>query len=185
MEQQKIKMSQDELYQYLNDHDVKVIRLAELMGKTPAVIISNFRHHANAHGNPRRFSVENCRQLTEALHVIASELRGCVMKFGTEETYTNTHGRTYDPGMIKPINRVGELMNLTQLAERLLGWNKGKRTSVLSDTNSKAYGNVSKSDVLLINIEIASVAGVLDLVEVVPDKEAFDGGSSDAEENNN
>lgn len=185
MEQQKIKMSQDELYQYLNDHDVKVIRLAELMGKTPAVIISNFRHHANAHGNPRRFSVENCRQLTDALHVIASELRGCVMDVSKEKEDTNKHGRTYYPTMIKPINRVGEILNLTHLVERILGWNKGKRTSVLSDSNSRAYGNVSKSDVLLINIEIASVAGVLDLVEVVPDKEAFDGGSSDTEENNN
>lgn len=178
MEQQKIKLSQDELYQYLNDHDVKVIRLAELMGKTPQAIISNFRHHANAHGNPRRFSVENCRQLTEALRVIASELRGCVMTFGTEEKYTNNHGRTYDPGMIKPLYRVGELLNLTHLVERMLGWNKGKRTSVLTDKISKAYGNVSAADVLIINIEIASIAGVLDLVEIVPDENAFDGNNS-------
>lgn len=170
-----MKMSQDQLYKYLTDHDVKVIRLAELMGKTPAVIISNFRHHKNAHGNPRHFSVENIRQLNEALQTIAKELRGCVLTFGTNQTYTNKHGRTYDPGMIEPLNRIGELLNLTALVDRLLGWNKGKRTSVLTDKISKAYGNVSETDVMTINAEVLAVAGVLEGLEVVPDDDAFDG----------
>lgn len=173
-----MKMSQDALYKYLTDHDVKVIRIAELMGKTPASIISNFRHHANAHGNPRRFSVENCRQLTEALHVIASELRRCVMTFGTEKMYTNKHGRTYDPGLVQPMKRVGELLSLTSLVYRLLDWKEGKKMNILCSPSCKVYGNISEDDVMKINAEVLAVAGVLENVEVVPDENAFDGYTS-------
>lgn len=170
-----MKMSQDDLYKYLNEHDVKVSRIAELMGKTPQAIISNFKHHKNAHGYPRRFSVENIRLLNEALAVIARELRGCVMTFGTEQKYTNKHGRTYDPGMIEPMNRLGELMNMTGLVERLLGWSKGKKLAVFSTPASKAYGNISEADVKTINKEVLEVSGVLEGMEVVPDENAFDG----------
>lgn len=173
-EQQKIKMSQDALYKYLNDHDVKTIRIAELMGKTPAVVISNFRHHKNAHGNPRRFSVENIRQLNDALHVIAKELRGCLMTFGTDQKYTNNHGRTYDPGMIPAMNRVGEYLNLTKLTGRILHWSTEKKLNVFSAPSSKRYGNISEDDVLAVNAEVAAVAGVLECVEVQPDDNAFD-----------
>ena len=170
-----MKMSQDQLYKYLTDHDVKVIRLAELMGKTPAVIISNFRHHKNAHGNPRHFSVENIRQLNEALQTIAKELRGCVLTFGTNQTYTNKHGRTYDPGMIEPLKRLGALMNMTGMTQRLLGWNNLKKLNVFSNPSSKNYGNISETDVMTINAEVLAVAGVLEGLEVVPDDDAFDG----------
>lgn len=174
-EQKKMKMSQDELRDYLDEHDLKVARIAELMGKSPAVITSNFKHHKNAHGYPRRFSVENIRLLNEALAVIAKELRGCVMTFGTDQMYTNKHGRTYDPGLIEPMKRLGELMNLAGLTERLLGWNKGKKTSILTDSISKAYGNISEADVQAINKEVLEVSGVLEGMEVVPDENAFDG----------
>lgn len=170
-----MKMTQDQLYKYLNDHDVKVIRLAELMGKTPGVIISNFRHHNNAHGHPRRFSVENIRHLNDALRVIASELRGCVLTFGTDQKYTNKHGRTYDPGLIEPLKRVGELLSLTSLLNRLFGWSEGKKMNILCAPSCKAYGNISESDVMTINAEVLAVAGVLENVEVVPDENAFDG----------
>lgn len=178
MEQQKMKMSQDALYEYLNQHDVKVIRIAELMGKTPGVIISNFRHHKNAHGYPRRFSVENIAQLNKALDVISSELRGCVLNFGTPKKYTNKHGRTYDPGLIEPVRRIGELINITKMTKRLLGWSQNKKESVISDATSKAYGCISESDAMIINIEIKAVAGVLKDIEVVPDENAFAGNSA-------
>lgn len=182
MEQQKMKMTQDALYQYLTAHDVKVIRIAELMGKSPAVIISNFRHHKNAHGYPRRFSVENIRQLNEALGVLAKELRGCVLTFGTDQVRTNKHGRTYDPGLIAPLKRVGELMNLTHLVNRLLGWSEGKKMNIMCAPSSKAYGNISEADVMTVNAEVLAVAGVLEGVEVVPDENAFAGNASSGED---
>ena len=173
MEQQKMKMSQDALYEYLTAHDVKTIRIAELMGKTPQTIISCFKHHNNAHGYPRRFSVENIAQLNEALAVISKELRGCLLTFGTDQKYTNKHGRVYDPGMIEPINRMGELLNMTSLMERLLGWSKTKKLAVFSTPSSKAYGNISEADVMAINAEALAIAGVLENVEIVPDDNAF------------
>ncbi|MDE5571782.1 MAG: hypothetical protein K2I86_07030 [Prevotella sp.] len=175
---QKMKISQDALYKYLNEHGVKVIRIAELMGKKPQTVISCFRHHNNSYGNPRRFSVENIRQLNDALHLIGRELRGCVITFGTDKAYTNKHGRTYDPGLIEPINRLGELLNMTFLLDKLLGWSKTKKISVFSTPSSKAYGNISEADVMTINAEVLSVAGVLEGVEVVPDDNDFDGSSS-------
>lgn len=174
-EQKKMKMSQDDLYKYLNEHDLKVSRIAELMGKTPQTLISNFKHHKNAHGYPRRFSVENIRLLNDALAVIAKELRGCVMTFGTDQMYTNKHGRTYDPGMIEPLKRVGELLSLTSLLNRLLRWSEGKKMNIMCAPSSKAYGNISENDVMIINREVLAVAGVLEGIEVVPDENAFDG----------
>lgn len=176
MEQQKMKMSQDALYKYLTDHDVKMTRIAEVMGKDPHVVISNFRHHKNAHGNPRRFSVENIRQLNEALQVIASELRARMLVFGTDQMYTNKHGRTYDPGLIEPLKRVGEILSLTSLLYRLLSWKEGKKMNIMCAPSSKAYGNISETDVMTINAELLAVAGVLEGLEVVPDENAFDGG---------
>ena len=170
-----MRMTQDAIYKYLTEHDVKVIRIAELMGKTPPVIISCFKHHKNVHGYPRCFSVENIRQLNEVLGVIARELRGCVMTFGTDRMRTNKHGRTYDPGLIEPMKRLGELMNLMGLTKRLLGWSKIKKENVISDATSKAYGNISEADVMAINAEVLAVAGVLEGVEVVPDENAFAG----------
>ena len=172
-ELQRMKMSQDALYEYLTAHDVKVIRIAELMNKTPQAIISCFRHHNNAHGYPRRFSVENIKLLNQVLVQIAQELRDSILVFGTNQMYTNRHGRTYDPGLLAPIKRVGTLLNLIGLTNRLFGWNKTKKSTVLSDPCSKVYGNITEDMVTKINAEILAVAGVLECVELVPDDNAY------------
>ena len=180
-ENQKMKMSQDELRAYLKKHDMKTVRIAELMGITQQALISNFDHHKNAHGYPRRFSVENIRKLNEALAVIASELRGCVLNFGTPEMFTNNYNKTYDPGLIKPMRRIGELMNLNKLTNRLLGWSAKKKESVISDASSKAYGHITEKDAIIINIELKEVSGLLEGVEIVPDENAFCGTSKKAD----
>lgn len=178
MEQTKMKTSQDELYSYLTAHDVKLVRVAELMGKTLAVVSSCFLHHKNVHGYERRFSVENVQKLNEALPVIASELRQCVMTFGTDRMYKNRLGKEYDPGMVEPMKRVGRYMNLAPLTERLLGWNERKKVNVLTSEKCKAYGNIMRSEVAAVNAELLSVAGVLDGMEVVADEEAFNGAAN-------
>lgn len=181
MEQTKMEMTQDELYEYLTAHDVKLVRLAELMGKTLAVVSSCFLHHKNVHGYARRFSVENVQKLNEALPVIARELRGCVMRFGKKPVCVVKQGRTYYPGMVEPMKRVGEYMNLVPLTERLMGWNERKKANVLASDKNKAYGNIMRGDVVAVNKELLEVAGVLDGTEVVADDEAYDGGSSNIE----
>ena len=170
MDTAKVKMTQDALYKYLTDHDVKISRIAELMGLGPNCVISCFRHNNNSHGN--------IQKLNEALPKLAMQLRFSLITFGSDKMYANRHGRVYDPGMIEPLNELGELMNLIGLTGRLLGWSKSKKMSVFSSPTSKAYGHITESDITTINTEIISVAGVLENVEIVPDDNAYDGSSS-------
>lgn len=182
MVQYKTKMSQDAIYKFLTDHDVKISRLADLMGVIPTFVISCFRHNNNSNGNPRYFSKENIEKLNVALQQYSADLRSCVMTFGTDKMYTNKQGRVYDPGMLEPLNQLGEQMNLIGLTSRILGWSKSKKRSVFSSPTSKAYGNISETDIMAINAEILAVAGMLDNVEVVPDDKAFDGNSTSSKE---
>ena len=165
----KMKMSQDQLYKYLMDHDVKLSRLAEQMGLSLTAVSAYFRHLPNMHGNPRTFSVDNIKKLNDAIRSFSQELRACLLHFGTDKMYTNKHGRTYDPGMIDAINRLGKYINTTALICRLLGWNKSKKKNVFCAPTNKNYGNISQDDVDVLNVEILSVAGFLSNVEVVPD----------------
>lgn len=174
MEQKKMQMSQDDLYQYLTDHDVKLSRLAELMGKSLPVLNSAFRHHKNNAGYERNFSVENIALLNQSLPILADELRQCLLTFGSDLTFTNKHGTTYDPALLEPIKQLGRYLNLVTLTERILGWNKTRKRNVLADTHSKVYGCISQSDMMTLNAELLSVAGVLEGTEVIPDDDAYD-----------
>lgn len=174
MEQKKMQMSQDDFYQYLTKHDVKLSRLAELMGKSLPVLSSAFLHHKNNAGYERNFSVENIARLNQSLPILADELRQFVMTFGSEQTFTNKHGTTYDPALLEPIKRLGRYLNLVTLTERILGWNKTRKRNVLADTHSKVYGCISQSDMMALNAELLAIAGVLGGTEVIPDNDAYD-----------
>lgn len=172
-----MKISQDQLFKYLTEHDVILTRLSEMMGISDSAIIAIFRRRPDRHGNTRHFTVENIQKLNSALAEFSYKLRRCLLHFGTDKMYTNKHGRTYDPGMIEPIKRLGFYVNTTALFGRLLGWSKGKKSMVFGAPASKNYGNISKDDVDALNVEILSVAGFLSNVEVVPDVNAFDDGA--------
>lgn len=177
-----MKVSQDQLYKYITEHDVKLSRLAELMGISFVAVTSYFRHVPNRHGNPRTFSVDNIKKLNDAIRGFSQDLRACLLHFGTDQMYTNKHGRTYDPGMIEAINRLGKYINITALIIRMLGWSKSKKNNVFCAPTNKNYGNISKDDVDVLNVEVMSVAGFLENVEVVPDENAFDGNSNSSKE---
>ena len=53
---EKVKVTQDTLYEYILAHDVKLTRLAEMIGRAPEVVMSCFKHHNDWHGRPRRFN---------------------------------------------------------------------------------------------------------------------------------
>lgn len=182
MNKEKMKVSQDTLYKFILENGIKMSRIAEFMGSTPSTVLSDFCHRLNRHGNPRYFTVENIQKLNDALHVFANELRGCLLHFGTDKMYTNKHGRTYDPGMIEPINQLGKYLNATALMERMLGWSKTKKRMIFGAPSSNNYGNISEDDVDIINVEIMSIVGFLENVEVVPDENAFDGNSTSSKE---
>ena len=168
----KIKVSQDTLYRYLLDHNVKVIRFAELMGTTESYIHLCFKHQGGRGTYVRTFSAPMIAKLNGAMLQVANELRGCVLTFGSDKTYTNSHGRTYDPGLIEPMKHVGDFLMLTGLTQRILGWSESKKENVLVTKTSKAYGNISREDVDRINAELLSVAAVLESYEVVPGLES-------------
>ena len=83
------KVTQDVLRTYINAHGIKMTRLAKLMGVSDDVVTSNFKHHKDIHGNPRSFNAQHLALLNEALPLLAEELRGCLLTFGTKEAKEN------------------------------------------------------------------------------------------------
>lgn len=168
----KIKVTQDTLYEYILAHDLKMTRLAELIGKSDNVVFSCFKHHKDARGHARYFSAKNIKAINEALPVIANELYDRLMTFGSPETYTNRNGATYDPALIENFKEIGRYVNITAMTQRLLGWNQFKKTAVLVQKTSNSYGCISREDVIIINNELLSIAGVLLKYELIPNKES-------------
>lgn len=168
-----VQVSQDTLYQYLTEHNVKMARIAELIGKSEATVSSCFRHCKDMSGRPRRFTPAAISSLNAALKSIATSLRLNILTFGSPETFTNQRGNTYDPALVEPLKKIGELMNITALTARLLGWSKDRKEGVLVSPSAKIYGCISREDVNRINAELLSVAGVLSSYEVVSDDGAI------------
>ena len=165
-----MEVTQDTLYNYLQSHDVKMIRLSEMIGCSDDTLTACFQHRKDRHGQPRRFSDDFVVKINEALPRLSSELRSCILTFGTPYTRTNKHGRTYDPGQLEPIRNLGRYLNITGLTARVLGWSKCKKSLVLVNTSSAAYGNISEADIIAINEEILSISAVLSDYKVIQNK---------------
>lgn len=165
----KIQVTQDTLYEYMLAHDVKLSRLAELIGKSREVVFSCFKHHKDPRGKPRYFSHENIEAINQALPVLAQELQQHLLTFGSPQTYTNRWGNTYDPALIEPIKELGHYLNITAMTGRVLGWKPTKKTSVLVQTTCISYGCISEADAIAINNEILSIVGVLSSYTLIAD----------------
>lgn len=169
---EKIKVSQDFLYNYLTEHNFTISALSEMMGVSDSVVSACFQRTPNRHGKPQKFSASNIERMNKALPMIANELRGCLLTFGSDQTYTNLHGSTYDPALVDQIkNGMNKYFKIRGLLNRLLGWNVTKCRTTLSIIKSPVYGNVSREDADRINAELLSVAGVLSSYEVVADED--------------
>lgn len=169
----KKQVTQDELYDYLTAHGVKVTRLAKLMGVTAGMVIGCFKHNIDKYGKPRNFTANGLPKLNEALAQMASELAQFQLPFGSDQTYTNQRGATYDPALVPIIkNDVGCYFKLNVVCENVLGWKSSRKSVVFCAPSSKVYGCISKDDVDRINAEIRAVADTLAGWEVV----AADGG---------
>lgn len=170
---EKVQVSQDALYNFLMEHGVKLVRLAELTGLSEASINVCFKHYPGSTGLPRTFTPQAIDRINTAIGVMADDLRRCILKFGSEQTTPpNQRGKSYDPALVEPIKRIGEYMNLTALVQRVLGWSKSKKDCILVTKVSKVYGNISKDDADKINAELLAVAGVLGSYEIVPEEES-------------
>lgn len=172
---EKSKVTQDELYKYLTEHNFVISLLGKMMGVSVGILMGCFHHDLNRHGKPLKFSSGNIGKLNAVLPQIADELRQHLLTFGSDQAYTNLRGATYDPALIEPINALSKYFNVTAMLMRLLGWKKGKKSAVFCQPSSKGYGSISKADMTTINAELLSVAGVLSSYEVVasecPDKQ--------------
>ena len=166
----KEQLTQDELRDYLQKHDVKLTRLAEMMGyKNPEPLMSCFKHHKDWHGRPRKLNAEQIAKLNEAMPRLADELLGCRLEFNPDPDDTNRWGSTYDKKLVEPIKRIGNYLNITKMLARVCGWSKGKKSAVLCSPNGKMNGWISNADVLAINSELKTIAGDLKDYEVVID----------------
>ncbi len=171
---EKVKVSQDYLYEFLKEHNMTIAMIAKKMGASESIVRNSFQRNPNRHGNAMCFSAANLLKLNSALEEIADELRESVVAFGSDQMFTNQRGTTYDPGTLPGLQRVGEYFNMKALTERLLGWNKTKRDITLSVKSSPMYGRVTQADVNLINTELLAVAGVLSSYQVVADEATDD-----------
>lgn len=172
---EKIKVSQDTLYQFIQDHGIKLVRLAELTGISEASINSCFKHYLINHGVPRSFTAKGLSKINAALQIIAADLRRLLLTFDSERAVTNKWGRAYDRGLVEPMKLIGVYFNLTALCDRVLNWSQGKKENILVIPSSKVYGNISEADVTAINTELLTVAGVLSSWEVVSDADLRSG----------
>ena len=164
---EKVQMSQDTLFDFLVAHNVKLTRIGELMGMNDANLNAYFQHFNDNHGRPRKFSAAHIQKLNEALPVLSQEISACKLTFGSPEVRTNKWGKTYDPGLVEPLKRVGRYLNLTALAEKVLGWNKRKKSSNIAAKSSKSYGNITADDAAKVNAELVAVSAVLGTAEVI------------------
>lgn len=163
---QKAMVSQDFLYEYLTQHNVNLSRLNELMGVSNGILMGCFRHNPDRTGKPLRFSAKSVEKLNAALVALAGQMRGCVITFGSAETFTNYRGTTYDPGTLQAVKSLQRWFKLNPFCERVLGWSLSKKEYILCTPSSKAYGKISQEDVSRINAEVLAVAGMLGGIEV-------------------
>lgn len=164
---EKKKVTSDELYKFLTDHHIIISKVSEVMGASHSIVSRSFKHGLDRLGKPIKFSPANLLKLNMAIGQIAAELRTMEIKFGSDQTYTNQRGSTYDPATVEAIQQLGDYFNLKGMTHSVLGWNETRKRTTLSIKNSPVYGNITKDDVERINMEVLSVISTLDSIEVV------------------
>ena len=174
---EKIRVTQDYLYEYLTGHDISIRQLALRMGQTGPAVNACFKHNNDKYGKPRYFSAKAMPKLNAALEGMAGEMRQSMVTFGSSEVYTN-RGGTFDPACLPAVRSLTRFFNLTAFAWRVLGWNETKKNTVLSAPSSKIYGHITEEDVMRMNAELMQVANTLAGMEVELDERSASCSSS-------
>ena len=166
---EKIKVSQDFLYKYLLEHGVTMSCIAREMNVSVNLVASCFKHQKDIYGQPRYFTAKALPKLNAALGILSEKIHDCFITFGSEQTFTNSRGTTYDPGVVDAMKELSQYFNIILLTFNVLGWSKAKKEAVLCSPSSKAYGQISAADVNRINAELLAVSGYLGGIEVLTD----------------
>lgn len=161
----KVQMTQDQFYHLLLDRNLIISRLGALIGQSDVAMSQAFKHYI-VNGKPHSFSPDKLQRINDALPRWADSIQSCLMQFHPENNISTVPTRCYDPSCLEQLRSVGEHFNLTALTARILGWKKSKKESVFTPTN-KNYGHITQQDVIAINTELLSVAGVLRNIEVI------------------
>lgn len=161
----KVQMTQDQFYHLLLDRNLIISRLGVLIGQSDVAMSQAFKHYI-VNGKPHSFSPDKLQRINDALPRWADSIQSCLMQFHPENNISTVPTRCYDPSCLEQLRSVGEHFNLTALTARVLGWKKSKKESVFTPTN-KNYGHITQQNVIAINTELLSVAGVLRNIEVI------------------
>lgn len=156
----KIKLTQDELYQFFLDHNLTVKRLGELIGLSDSAMSSAFKHH-KVNGKPHYFPLAKLQFINDALSVLSGEIADRLVSFNPENNRARHSVRVFDRACVEQFRRVGEYFNLTALVGRILGWNKAKKQNIICIPASKVYGHITQEDVNRINAELRLVAAAI------------------------
>lgn len=166
MDIQKTQVTQDFLFQIITERGINVSTLAEMMGMSVTMVNGCFRHNKDANGNPRKFPARTITKLNTAIKELSRQMMDNRLVFGSEQTYTNNRGVTYDPALVESINSLHKYFKLVPFLNKALGWSPNKKSIVLHTPSSKGYACVSESDVERINAAITEVAILLNSIEV-------------------
>jgi hypothetical protein len=165
-----MKVSPDKLYQFMQEHNMMAAVISQYMGVGESIVRACFRHEPRRHGNPLQFTETNIQKINNALPLMAADLRGCLLTFGSEQTFANRCGKVYDPAVVEQIKEgMGRFFNMRALTLRLLGWNAQKCKARLASVSHQTYGHISREDADRLNDELIAIASVLEYYEIVID----------------
>ena len=167
---EKNKVTQDFLFKFITERGINVSTLAEQMGVSKTMVNGCFRHNKDRNGNPRSFPERTLSKLNAAITELAQQMRCSLITFGSEQTYTNNRGTTYDPATVDSIKALHKYFKLNQFLKYALGWTENKKSITLHTPSSKGFACVSYDDVEHINSAIIEVSIIFSSIEVVPDK---------------
>ena len=171
--EEKIQISQDDLYQFLLEHNMIITRLGELIGLGIGSMSGCFKHLL-ANGDPRYFTRQSIAKINEALPQIAFEVERRRVVFNMANNVGKQKKSVFDPGCVEQLKEVGRWFKVDAMCQRVLGWSPVKSRKVLFAPSSSMYGHITPEDVRRINEEIMFVSYWMQRHEVVANNDGSD-----------
>lgn len=166
MLQKEIKMPLTKLKDYLNETGVKTTCLAELSAISSAHLNKSLKGTREYVGGPPTvLSKKMLGQLQDALHELSLRLRDIFIFYNTDLEIVRNNGNRYCPDCVDQIKELlPKYMKVSVFIQYALGWNLSKTRNILDIKQGYAYGNISSTDVSLINAALTSISATLDRI---------------------
>lgn len=166
--EEKIQITQDDLYQFLLEHNMIITRLGELIGLGIGSMVGCFKHLL-ANGEPRYFTRQSIAKINEALPQIAFEVERRRVVFNMANNVGKQKKSAFDPGCVEQLKALGTYFKVDAMCQRVLWWKPVKSRKVLFAPSSTMYGHITPDDVRRVNEELMFVSFWLQRHEVVAD----------------